>query len=198
MEEVKEIFDSKLHDITKISELTGALSGLLTGDARGVSAAGTSSSTALNNNFLVAAAPLLWVAAEAALAELGTTGVVVASAAAGGYALHKTTAGGDAAEVGDSAGQRPPNMAPEEAGREGAFKAAKKANDIPVTHQPDEVLPNRDRRGKIQPGREYIFNKGKPNEVRIRDDAGGHDFGPNDPQNRGPHFNDPQGNHYDY
>jgi hypothetical protein len=44
------------------------------------------------------------VAAEAALAELGTTGVVVASAAAGGYALHKATEGDGAAEVGDSAG----------------------------------------------------------------------------------------------
>lgn len=34
--------------------------------------------------------------------------------------------------------------------------------------------------------------------VRIRDDAKGHDYGKNDPQNRGPHFNDEKGNHYDY
>ena len=34
--------------------------------------------------------------------------------------------------------------------------------------------------------------------VRIRDDAGGHDFGAGDPQNRGRHFNDEAGNHYDY
>lgn len=34
--------------------------------------------------------------------------------------------------------------------------------------------------------------------VRIRDDAGGHDFGSGNPQNRGSHFNDEAGNHYDY
>lgn len=36
------------------------------------------------------------------------------------------------------------------------------------------------------------------NGVEIRDDAKGHEF-PDDPtQNRGPHFNDPCGNHFDY
>jgi hypothetical protein len=35
-------------------------------------------------------------------------------------------------------------------------------------------------------------------EVRDRDDAAGHNYGPGDPQDRGPHFNDPAGNHYDY
>ncbi|WP_371264409.1 HNH/endonuclease VII fold putative polymorphic toxin [Pseudomonas sp. NFACC43] len=34
--------------------------------------------------------------------------------------------------------------------------------------------------------------------VRIRDDARGHDFGVGNPQNRGSHFNDEIGNHYDY
>ncbi|WP_371128542.1 HNH/endonuclease VII fold putative polymorphic toxin [Pseudomonas sp. NFACC13-1] len=34
--------------------------------------------------------------------------------------------------------------------------------------------------------------------VRVRDDAGGHDFGVGNPQNRGSHFNDEIGNHYDY
>ncbi|WP_424823298.1 hypothetical protein [Pseudomonas viridiflava] len=32
----------------------------------------------------------------------------------------------------------------------------------------------------------------------MRDDAGGHDFGSGNPQNRGSHFNDEAGNHYDY
>jgi filamentous hemagglutinin len=32
----------------------------------------------------------------------------------------------------------------------------------------------------------------------IRDDVGGHNYGPADIQNRGPHFNDESGNHYDY
>lgn len=34
--------------------------------------------------------------------------------------------------------------------------------------------------------------------VRIRDDTGGHDFGVGNPQDRGSHFNDEDGNHYDY
>jgi hypothetical protein len=34
--------------------------------------------------------------------------------------------------------------------------------------------------------------------VVIRDDAGGHDFGDGNSQNRGSHFNDESGNHYDY
>ncbi|MGN7440498.1 HNH/endonuclease VII fold putative polymorphic toxin [Pseudomonas lactis] len=34
--------------------------------------------------------------------------------------------------------------------------------------------------------------------VRIRDDAGGHDFGAENSQNRGSHFNDESGKHYDY
>jgi hypothetical protein len=118
--ERKAVWDSKMSDVMKISELTGALSGLISGDARGVSAAGTSSSTALNNNFLVAAAPLLWAAAEAALAELGTTGVVVASAAAGGYALHKATEGD-----GDSAGEKAADAA---GGRLKVMKPIQEAN----------------------------------------------------------------------
>ncbi|WP_157203455.1 HNH/endonuclease VII fold putative polymorphic toxin [Methylomicrobium album] len=34
--------------------------------------------------------------------------------------------------------------------------------------------------------------------IRIRDDSGGHNFGAGNIQNRGPHFNDEIGNHYDY
>ena len=34
--------------------------------------------------------------------------------------------------------------------------------------------------------------------LKVRDDAKGHEF-PDDPtQDRGPHFNDPSGNHFDY
>ncbi|WP_408011879.1 HNH/endonuclease VII fold putative polymorphic toxin [Rosenbergiella nectarea] len=32
----------------------------------------------------------------------------------------------------------------------------------------------------------------------MRDDAGGHFFADDPSQNRGPHFNDEKGNHYDY
>ncbi|WNZ54058.1 HNH/endonuclease VII fold putative polymorphic toxin (plasmid) [Microbulbifer sp. MKSA007] len=32
----------------------------------------------------------------------------------------------------------------------------------------------------------------------IRDDSDGHNYGIDNPQNRGPHFNDPAGNHFDY
>ena len=34
--------------------------------------------------------------------------------------------------------------------------------------------------------------------MTIRADLSGHDYGPNDLQNRGPHFNTPDGGHYDY
>jgi hypothetical protein len=138
--ERKAVWDSKMSDVMKISELTGALSGLISGDARGVSAAGTSSSTALNNNFLVAAAPLLWAAAEAALAELGPA-AVVASAAAGGYALHKATEG-----AGDSAGQ---SEAEASTSREARKKVMQKEG-IPTSQQPISQSRN-------ESGRQYEY-----------------------------------------
>ncbi|WP_442866848.1 HNH/endonuclease VII fold putative polymorphic toxin [Acidovorax sp. NCPPB 4044] len=53
---------------------------------------------------------------------------------------------------------------------------------------------NYDKRGDLQPGREYEFkirlSPGETKTVKIRGDTGGHIFGPNDPQNRGAHFND--------
>ena len=90
----------------------------------------------------------------------------------------------------------PPNLSPEGAGRRGAFREAKRNNDIPVGQRPS-VKPNVDRRGRPQPGKQYEF--GTPDGKKtIRDDAGGHNY-PDDPgQNRGPHFNDNAGNHYDY
>ncbi|WP_405125361.1 hemagglutinin repeat-containing protein [Ralstonia pseudosolanacearum] len=102
----------------------------------------------------------------------------------------------------DSAGYPPPNMSPDGAGRQGAFNEAKRQNGIPVSQQPSNVYPNTDRRGNPQPGYIYEFTVPAPGggeqKVRIRDDAAGHFFGDGDAQNRGPHFNDPKDNHYDY
>jgi len=88
---------------------------------------------------------------------------------------------------------RPPDFTPPGGGRRGAFREAKRRCGIPVCQQPDSQGPNTDRRGNRQPGRTYNFGK-----CQIRDDAGGHDFGEGNDQNRGPHFNDPSGNHFDY
>jgi hypothetical protein len=53
-----------------------------------------------------------------------------------------------------------------------------------------------------QPGRVYEFDVPQPdgttNIVRIREDSDGDYYGPDDPQNRGPHFNTDPNNHYDY
>ena len=65
---------------------------------------------------------------------------------------------------------------------------------IPVTQTPKGVGPNFDKRGKSSPGRQYDLGNGKV----IRDDSKGHIFPDDSTQNRGPHFNDPDGNHYDY
>jgi filamentous hemagglutinin len=102
----------------------------------------------------------------------------------------------------DANGLAPPNMSPDGAGRSGAFKEAKRANGIPVTQHPSAVRPNTDRRGNSQPGYQYEFKlplpSGDEKTIIIRDDASGHFFGEGNAQNRGPHFNDPAGNHYDY
>ncbi|TPM16332.1 hypothetical protein FJ958_29240 [Mesorhizobium sp. B2-3-5] len=98
-------------------------------------------------------------------------------------------------------GVKPPNLTPDGARRPGAFNAAKRASAIPTSQQPVSQGPNINRRGQVQPGRSYDFevdtHAGKKT-ITIRDDANGHYFGPNDPQNRGPHFNDENGGHYDY
>ena len=90
-------------------------------------------------------------------------------------------------------GNRPPNMSPQGAKRKGAFREAKRKNNIPVSEQP-KVKPNVDRRGKRQPGKIYQFKNG----IEIRDDAAGHIFLDDPTQNRGPHFNDSNNNHFDY
>ena len=66
-----------------------------------------------------------------------------------------------------------------------------------IVHDYFNVGPNIDRRGKTQPGKTYEFDtpSGKKN---IRDDSKGHSFKDDPSQNRGPHFNDDQGRHYDY
>ncbi|MEU4807184.1 HNH/endonuclease VII fold putative polymorphic toxin [Actinosynnema sp. NPDC023587] len=67
---------------------------------------------------------------------------------------------------------------------------------------PDRTFPNVDKRGASQPGRIYEFDVPAPGggtrTVRIRDDAGGHTFKDDPSQNRGPHFNTENGDHYDY
>ncbi|EOV2738741.1 hemagglutinin repeat-containing protein [Enterobacter cloacae] len=111
-------------------------------------------------------------------------------------------ANGDPLKGGGGIGNRPVNMSPKGAGRNGAFREAKRESGIPVTQQPDRVTPNYDRRGNLQPGITYEFDVRNPNgtvsTIKIRDDAAGHFFGANDSQNRGSHFNDDKGNHYDY
>ncbi len=101
-----------------------------------------------------------------------------------------------------SEGNRPENLSPEGAGRSGAFNEAKRRSGIPVSQSPDRVLPNVDKRGNSQPGKIYEFDVpksgGGTQTIQIRDDANGHFFGESDIQNRGPHFNDQKGNHYDY
>ncbi|MGK0546236.1 RHS repeat-associated core domain-containing protein [Halomonas cupida] len=103
---------------------------------------------------------------------------------------------------GCNCGDRPPSLSPPGAGRRGAFREAKRQSGVPVGKQPDAVHPNLDRRENTQPGRIYEFNVpndgGGTKSVFIREDSEGHFFGIGNPQNRGPHFNDEAGNHYDY
>jgi hypothetical protein len=101
-----------------------------------------------------------------------------------------------------SGGAPPANKSPPGSSRSGAFNEAKRQNGVPVSQQPTKVGPNLDRQKNVQPGRAYHFDVpqegGGTREVIIREDTAGHYFGPGDPQNRGPHFNDEAGNHYDY
>jgi|SRR6185312_5309929 len=110
----------------------------------------------------------------------------------------KTAGEGSESDVPGASDDAPPNNSPDGAARQGAFNEAKRQNDIPTSQQPERTIPNVDRRGEPQPGMQYIFRDTSGNEVIIRDDAAGHYYGPGNPQNRGPHFNDPAGNHYDY
>lgn len=91
----------------------------------------------------------------------------------------------------------PVNMSPWGAGRRGAFREAKRNEGIPVSQQPIGVRPNTDRRGNVQPGRQYDFIINGQTRT-IREDSAGHFYGPNNSQNRGPHFNGSNNSHYDY
>ena len=93
---------------------------------------------------------------------------------------------------------KPENKSPEGAGRKGALNEAKRKNGVPTSQQPEEQTPNYDKRGNKQPGRQYKYRDSKGNPVNSRDDSQGHTYPDNPSQNRGPHFNDEVGNHYDY
>ena len=104
--------------------------------------------------------------------------------------------------IGPVGAPRPPSISPVGAGRTGALHEALRQNGIPTSQLPTRVLPNVDLRGNPQPGRIYEYTVPAPGggtrTIQIRDDSAGHSYGPNNPQNRGPHFNDPAGRHYDY
>lgn len=99
---------------------------------------------------------------------------------------------------GAESGEKSEDLTPPGAGRRGAHREAKRKNRIPTSQQPEHQGPSHDRRGNKQPGREYDYRDSEGNPVKIRDDSEGHTFPDNPTQNRGPHFNDPQGNHYDF
>ena len=95
-------------------------------------------------------------------------------------------------------GASPPNLAPEGADQQTALDAVKEALGIPLDEDP-EVLPNYCGGTKAVPGSEtlrYLDDDGEI--VDIRHDYDGHNFSDDPTQNRGPHFNAPDGGHYDY
>ena len=147
---------------------------------------------------VVASHGLITVAHGASVAAAGARAIAPMAAAKPGAGTNPSPST-PAAQTG---GGVPPNLSPPGSGRTGAFNEAKRRNGVPVSQQPSAVGPNIDRRGNQVPGAVYEFqvpeNGGGTRTVRIRDDASGHDFGPNDIQNRGPHFNDEAGGHYDY
>ena len=85
-------------------------------------------------------------------------------------------------------GAPPPNLTPVGAGRRGAFRQAKRNNNIPNSSEL-KVEPNLDRKNNVVGGRVYVFTNKNGQEVRIIDDVNGHYFGVDNPQNRGSHFN---------
>jgi filamentous hemagglutinin len=106
------------------------------------------------------------------------------------------------AQVKPPPGAPPPNLSPPGANRRGALNEAKRMSGVPTSQQPSRSGPNVNRNGERQPGRMYEYDVpqagGGTRTVTIRDDSAGHYFKKNDPQNRGPHFNDEGGNHFDY
>lgn len=121
---------------------------------------------------------------------------------AGILPLRSTGKGTSPVKSPDEKGTIPENMSALGSGRGGAFNEAKRQAGIPTSQQPSRVIQSVDKRGNPQTGAVYEFEVptagGGTRTVRIRDDAAGHDYGDGYPQNRGPHFNDEAGNHYDY
>ena len=72
-EEVRDIWGAKATQITQIAKLTGALSGLFTGDADGITLAYTAGNNAIDNNFMQKTVPVLWAAMELGLLEAAGT-----------------------------------------------------------------------------------------------------------------------------
>jgi hypothetical protein len=99
-------------------------------------------------------------------------------------------------------GIRPPDLTPPGAGRRGAFNEAKRRSGIPTSQQPHKARKVPDKRIPEKDTREYDFMIPKPGggtkTVTIQDHKNGHFFGPDNSQNRGPHFNDPFKGHFDY
>lgn len=89
--------------------------------------------------------------------------------------------------------KRPPNLSPEGSGRRGAFRGAKRSSGIPVTENPSNVTEALGRNGQPIPGRDYYFREGK-----IIREHYGHIYVDDPTQNRGHHFNDIWGNHFDF
>ncbi|THI99049.1 hypothetical protein E7Z54_13030 [Nocardioides sp.] len=116
--------------------------------------------------------------------------------------IHTYHVGDGAILVHNTCGVRPPNLSPQGAGRSGAFNQAKRDSGVPTSMSPTRTLPNRDRRGVVQPGRAYEFDLPAPGggqrTVVVREDAGGHVYRDDPSQNRGPHFNTESKGHYDY
>ena len=98
-------------------------------------------------------------------------------------------------------GVKPPNLSPEGAGRRGAFREAKRSAGLPVSQQPTSVKSATNRAGASIPGREYEFSTPRsddPEHTTAILEHYGHTYKDDPSQNRGPHFNDPDGNHFDY
>ena len=101
-------------------------------------------------------------------------------------------------EEGVSTDEKPSSKTPLGAGRRGALREAKRNSRVPTSQPPEQQIPNYDKKGDKQTGKQYKYRDSAGNPVTIRDDSKGHTFPDNSSQNRGPHFNDEAGNHYDY
>ena len=89
-------------------------------------------------------------------------------------------------------GASPPNLSPPGAGRNGAFREAKRYLDIAM-NAPCKIKPARDKKNNLTGKKEYDFGDGKV----IRQDPP-HNYGPGNSQNRGNHFNTPDNAHFDF